>query len=305
MNRKNNNWTNFLEIRAYGLMRSGNHAIIEWVQQQHSDYVTCFLNNVKHGNHDPYTNHKIKLCTGVDGQTDIETLRMMRKQLLVYSYEDQDELEGNQTTFLESVFQQDFEKNRQDYLGASKHQIDMMIIRDPFNFLASRLKLLRVRGPLGGVSNPNLIVKNWKILAREAINLTRNPEPGKIVANYNRWVTDITYRKRLSRLLMGKFNDTTMNSVSQFGGGSSFHNPDKLTLSMVVNRWQKIFDVRRFARFGHYWKRLTTPDIEKKVFERWTYFAADEEFLSLVRDKELFELSEKLFGKIPGTQELI
>ncbi len=40
---------NFIEIRVYGLMRSGNHAIIKWIQDQYSGHITCFLNNVAHG----------------------------------------------------------------------------------------------------------------------------------------------------------------------------------------------------------------------------------------------------------------
>ena len=51
MNKQNvsSNWTNFLEVRAYGLMRSGNHAIIEWAQSQFAGEITCFLNNLGMG----------------------------------------------------------------------------------------------------------------------------------------------------------------------------------------------------------------------------------------------------------------
>lgn len=298
-------WTNFLEVRAYGLMRSGNHAIIEWAQNQHSDHITCFLNNVRHGNHDPYTNHKRRILTCIDEKIDIDDLRTMRKQLLIYSYEDRDELESENKTFLDSVFQKDFEVNRKNYLGPSRHQLDVLIIRDPFNFLASRLKLLQVRGPLDGVSNPVLIMKNWKILAKEALNVIRYPQPGKMVVTYNRWVTDISYRQCLSQRLMGTFNDSSMRSISQFGGGSSFKNPDRLTISMMLMRWKKLFSIERFANFGHYWRRFTAPNNEKKVFERWKHFSKDESFLDLVLDDEILELSEKLFGETPGIREFL
>lgn len=298
-------WTNFLEIRAYGLMRSGNHAIIEWVQNQYADEITCFLNNVTHGDHDPYTTYKRRVLTGIDEETDIEEIRRKRKRLLIYSYEDRDELESSGMTFLESVFQQDFEKNRQYYLGTSKYQLDMLIIRDPFNYIASRLKLLQVRGPLDGVSNPALIVKNWKSMAREAIKLSQAPQPGKTVVNYNRWVTELAYRKQLSKILMGSFNDSSIKKVSDFGGGSSFRDPDKLTISMVLVRWKELFNISRYARFGHYWRRFTTLDNERKVFDRWKHFAADENFQKMVLDNELVELSEELFGEIPGTRQFV
>jgi hypothetical protein len=151
-------WRNFLEIRAYGLMRSGNHAIIEWIQNQFSGEVTCFLNNVKHGEYDPFSYYEQMVLTGVENREDAETLRMMKKRLLVYSYEDRRELETANINFYESVFQLGFEKKRLTYLGPSKHRFDLLVIRDPFNFLASRLKLIQVRGPQGGVRDFTLIV---------------------------------------------------------------------------------------------------------------------------------------------------
>ena len=300
-----NTLTNFIEVRAYGLMRSGNHAIIEWVQNQHSDHVTCFLNNVKHGDYDPYTNHKLKVLTGIEEQIDIEELRWLNKRLLIYSYEDQHELESKNLTFLESVFQRDFEEKRQHYLGNSRHRFDLLIIRDPFNFLASRLKLLQVRGPLGGVSSPGLIIENWKILAREAVKLIQNPLPGKIVANYNQWATDLAYRQQLSQRLLGTFDDSSMNKISQFGGGSSFRNPDRLTMAMIMSRWKKLFHVRRYFTLGHYWRRFISSINEKKVFERWKHFASDENFREMILDYELLELSRELFGEIPGTRRFV
>lgn len=296
--------TNFVEIRAYGLMRSGNHAIIEWIQNQYSGQITCFLNNVKHGDHDPYTSYEQKVLTCIDDQTDTEVLRKMKKSLLIYSYEDRQELEANKRNFLESVFQQGFEARRRTYLGKSQFQFDLLIIRDPFNFLASRLKLLQVRGAQGGVSDKELIIKNWKILAREALMLAQDPKPGKLVASYNRWAVDLAYRQNLSQQLIGTFSDSSMQKAAQFGGGSSFQDSDKLTASMILRHWKKLFDLRRYVRLGHYWKRFRAPDNKNKLFERWKYFATDENFRNLVLDSEVLELSEKLFGEIPGIREL-
>lgn len=299
------NWTNFLEIRAFGLMRSGNHAIIEWIQNQFTGEATCFLNNVKHGDHDPYNSYEQRVLTGIDGQIDTETLRLTKKRLLVYSYEDRHELEAENRTLLESVFQPDFEKKRQFYLGVSAQRFDILIIRDPFNFLASRLKLIQVRGPQGGVRDLSLIIKSWKDLAREAIRLAQTPESGKIVANFNHWVDDRSYRQRLSRLLMGTFTDSSMSNTSEYGGGSSFRDSDKLTIRMIAARWRELLNVKRYARLGHYWKRLTTPDKKEKVFERWKHLSEDNKFRALFFDDEVLSLSEELFGEISGTREFV
>ena len=298
-------WTNFLEIRAFGLMRSGNHAIIDWIQNQFTGETTCFLNNIKHGNKDPYTNYEQKTLTGVDEQADIETLRTIKKRLLVYSYEDRHELEFDKNNFYESVFQAEYENNRQKYLGTSKHQFDILIIRDPFNFFASRMKLMQVRGPQGGVSDLKLIAKNWKVLATEAIKLTKEPQQGKIVASFNQWVTDLEYRRNLSQLFLGTFNDSSRKKTPEYGGGSSFSDTDKLTMHMIISKWRELFNIKRYARLGHYWKRFTAPDKEKNVLLRWQQFATYKKFRDLFLDKELLELSEKLFGEIPGTREFV
>jgi hypothetical protein len=41
---------------------------------------------------------------------------------------------------------------------------------------------------------------------------------------------------------------------------------------------------------------------EMKVLERWHHFADDRDFRQLFYDRELLELSEKIFGGIPGTE---
>lgn len=307
MNEQNvfSDWTNILEVRAYGLMRSGNHAIIEWIQNQFAGEITCFLNNVKHGDHDPYNSYEQRVLTGIDDQIDTETLRNTKKRLLIYSYEDRHELEAENKTFHESVFQPEFEKKRLFYLGASEHQFDILIIRDPFNFFASRLKLIRDRGPQGGVRDLSLIRKNWKALASEAIKLTHTPQPRKIVANFNRWVTDLAYRQSLSRSLMGTFTDASMRNTPEYGGGSSFQDSDKLTTRMIMAHWRKLFDIKRYTAFGRYWKRFTVPDKKEKVLERWKHLAEDHKFCTLFFDEELLELSEELFGEIPGTRQFV
>ena len=297
--------TNFLEFRAYGLMRCGNHAIIEWIQSQYAGQVTCFLNNVKHGDYDPYKSYEQRVVTGIDAQVEVEDLRAMKKRLLIYSYEDRYELETSEMTFYKSVFQPEFEKKRKTYLGDSKYQFDILIIRDPFNFLASRMKLMQVRGPQGGVTDLSLIVKNWKILAREAIQLTQNPQPGKVVVIFRDWVSDLSYRKGLSKLLMGTYTDTSMENTPEYGGGSSFRDSDKLTLRMIADRWRKLFNLERYKRLGHYWRRVTAPDKKKSVLERWKQLADDKVYCDLISDYELLELSDELFGETPGVREFV
>lgn len=93
---------NKLEIRVCGLQRSGNHAIINWIIGQHKKEKICFLNNVRHGDYNPFFTAKQIFVYNIDGLNDgriqkqiirdnpevLETLSCINKGLLLYSYED-------------------------------------------------------------------------------------------------------------------------------------------------------------------------------------------------------------------------
>lgn len=301
-------WTNIIELRVLGLMRSGNHAIIEWILNQHSGHPVCFLNNVRHGDHDPYLNYKQIIVKRIDYKSDIERLRSARKKLLVYSYEDRAEAVTSETDLLASVFQPDFNTNRERYLMPSRSRFDVFIIRDPFNCMASRLKMMHDESRIQkGVSDPDLILHNWKILAREAIALTKDPVPGKIVVSYNRWISDAAFREELSSHLMGAYDDSTMEQASRFGGRSSFDAAlPRLSFSDMAAQWWKLLDPRRYARIRRYWERFRIPKASRmKVLARWRLMSEDAAFRRLMKDDEVFALSEELFGEIPGTRELL
>lgn len=296
--------TNAVAVRAYGLMRTGNHAILTWLQGQFAGQPTCYLNNVRHGDCDPYTNFADRLLTDIDEAIDAEQLRALPKQLLIYSYEDEERwIEGD--SFLDSVFDARFEANRERYLQTSGATFDLAVVRDPFNFFASRLKK---RNGLPGVKDVDWIVHNWKLMAREALALQEHPQPGKVVANYNAWTTDRQYRKQLSRQLRGRFDDRPKAAIPEFGGGSSFDKfaHKRLTVGSVLAAWQKLLDPRRYTRLGHYWQRLTAPPPqEMKVLERWKLLSDRPRYRRIFADPEILELSEALFGEIPGTRAFV
>ena len=298
--------TNALELRIYGLMRSGNHAIIEWIQNQHCGQAIAFLNNVEHGDIDPYVGFRQKEVKGLDEipELAIEALRAAPKQLLIFSYEDRAE-SAEAPDFLASVFQPAFEMQRRRYLGQSAKVLDVMIMRDPFNLLASRIAMHRQRGALGGVTDNARIMADWKLLARRALALAAEPDAGQLVIAYNRWANDESYRRRLSATLHGRFNDASMGKVSDFGKGSSFKVDNLLTVGMLAQRWRKIFSLQRLRRIPHYWRRLVPAPPDMKVTERWSRFEKDPEYRAAIADPELLALSEQLFGELPGTRAYI
>jgi len=295
--------TNEIEIRVCGLMRSGNHAIIQWLQNQFRGKVTCFLNNVDHGDHDPFVANRARVLTGVSTNIDTETLRSLEKALLLYSYEDRQSLEETGLDFVSSVFDPRFEARREQYLGSSRTKFDVFIVRDPFNCFASRLEMLRERGPQGGTRDMNVIASNWKIMARTAIDVLAADDPRRLVVSYNRWAVDATYRAELSKMLMGSFDDSSMRETPTFGGGSSFY-LEPVTATTFVRKWRLLFDPRTLRRLPEFWMRVRGPKRED-YSARWKMYRFDEEYRTLFQDKEIAELSERLFGKIPGTRRFV
>lgn len=243
------NATNNIEIRVIGQMRSGNHAIIAWLQNLYPNKSICFLNNIRHGDYDPFENYAQIELTGIDELTDTDTLKNSNKDVLIYSYEDSKSLEIENVDFISSISNESFERNREQYFGKSNHRFDVIIIRDPFNCLSSRLVLLRKRGPMGGLDNLTLIKENWKILAKKALQIREKSNADEIVINYNKWISDNTYQAEIAKKLMGIYAVSSLDNISKYGPGSSFSNTNvpRLTMDDLIEKWHKIFSLKRWG----------------------------------------------------------
>ncbi|WP_148306638.1 hypothetical protein [Gemmatirosa kalamazoonensis] len=287
---------NELELRVCGLQRSGNHAIITWIVEQFAGRPACFLNNVRHGDHDPYVVAPQRFAYGMDGVPQ-EAWRDTPKDLLVYSYEDDAKrLLPNATSLLASAFSPAFEARREAYLGRSARRLDVLILRDPANNFASRLKKLE---KLTGVKDLPTIVAYWKELARAAIAVEERGDEDTVVVLYNRWFADRKYRQTLSRRLGGTFSDASLRHVSEIGGGSSFDKTAMsadLTYGDVFKHWRKLFRPQTYRRLGEYWKRLNGAR-QMKVMDRWKDFEQDPRLHDMLADPELQALSRRIFGE--------
>lgn len=296
---------NSVEIRVLGQMRSGNHAIIAWLHSLYPKKSICFLNNVQHGDFDPFENYMQMELTGMDECSEAEILRNRARDVLIYSYEDRNCLAESNLDLVSSVYDERFEARREEYVGASARRFDIVIVRDPFNCLASRITLLRKRGALGGLANMSLIRDNWKAVARKAIDLEKTGRRDQITINYNRWVFDDVYREHLSKLLMAQSAGTVPTNPPEYGGGSSFIEP--LTFGDLFRKRRKLLSIKRWLRFNEYLRRLIPRLRINKgdLLTRWTMLSGDDEYRELFRDPDVLSLSEQLFGEIPGTREFV
>ena len=278
------NIINRKEIRVIGMRRSGNHAIINWIEKQETGKVV-HLNDIRL-NENPYRciykslyndhpkNHwvgapilRYPQYSGKEGLKLLE--REARgdfdeKDCLLYSYED---------FSLDRLTSKQAEKNHDRYFGKSALKYDILILRDPFNLLASRLKKNRNQSVRSLSEN---VIDMWISYAREYLGETNYLKNHKIVINYNQWVIDSDYRKLISSKLGLTFSDLGINDVNSFGGGSSF---DK--------------------------QKFQGKAAQMDFFNRWKYLTNDIFYLSLLKNDTLIQYSKRIFGHIPGTESLI
>ncbi|HEV8197235.1 MAG TPA: hypothetical protein VGP87_11380 [Gemmatimonadales bacterium] len=293
---------NALELRVCGLQRSGNHAIISWVLEQFSGRKACFLNNIRHGDFDPYAVAPQRFSYGMDDVRP-EDWATTPKDLLIYSYEDcAKRIRPEAPSLLASAFSPEFEANRERYLGRSTRRLDVLILRDAPNLFASRLKKLE---RLTGVKDLPTIARYWKELARAVLAVETGPQADTVAVLYPRWFSDKAYRQQLSRFLGGTFSDASIRQVSAIGGGSSFDKTSKhadLTLGDAVRKWRKFLRPSTYLNLGSYFERFRGAR-RMKVLERYKEFEQDQRMQEILSDPELLQLSRRIFGEdsIPPT----
>ena len=155
-----------------------------------------------------------------------------------------------------------------DHSAAVEPHLDLTticVVRDPFNWLASSLQH-------GSYMARDLDrrIERWKKQVVQCLRPESYPFGRFVDVNYNRWVSDRTYREDLSRRLGLPFSDLGIEEVLEFGPGSSFEGTS--------------FDGR---------------GSKMAVLERYKRFEDDARYRLLVDDRELVALSEAYFGFTP------
>lgn len=260
------------EFRIVGISRSGNHAIINWMLKQIKGRY-LFLNCAE-PKYDPYLSARPLNNEGKVYQTNIQNFDLQKerekifsvKDYLLYNYED---------CFLGPLNNKVQKEERKNWVGPSENKKDVLILRDPFNMYASRLKAGFLRGHslqhrkelIAG----STLRRIYKQHAREFLS-EKNYLKNKLCIKFNSWSTDKDYRKSIAADLNIPFTDEGFKEVNSVAGGSSFDG------------------------IGHSGRAT-----EMQVNSRWKKFAHDEDFWTFF-DPELIELTRMIFGEIPPLQ---
>ncbi len=147
-----------------------------------------------------------------------------------------------------------------DIVGPSKRKESILILRDPYNSLA--LSVIQKR-----IFNINVLHKSigdWLKNAREFTDKT-NYMGEKILINYNDWFSNRDYR---------------IEKIKEIGGE---YNKVAIYKEMRAERRKEIAGLGGLVDFDNIWKILEDND----YFKEW-----------VIKDKEVEELSNQIFGKI-------
>lgn len=309
-------FVNKREIRVCGLQRTGNHALIGWILDSVKGK-KCLLNAATPGK-DPFLRHSQRELYNIS-ESEFEKdkrEKSLKKDLLIYSYEDAP---------LDKIFAEKFEEKAPDYVGKSESVFNVIILRDPFNLFASRLQWIKRNKFLldigkRGSCKLNLtdekqrlkLINIWKAYAKEFLGENEIVDENKLPINFNKWFAEKSYRKKIADTLQLNKNSNAQQ-VTGYGGGSSFDGQN-LTLKTIMNNWRWLFKYQLYknafieGQIFDYLRRLFNKPLKAdkmKVLERWKTFKDDPFYRSLFKDNELIELSNRIFGRIPGTEKLL
>lgn len=268
---KRDSWSSVInkkELRIIGLRRVGNHAIVEWIKAQvngkieHLNNLEVRCNPYRHKFEHIIDFHPEHANWAFKHYKPLAKGKFIATDCLICGYEDHD---------LASISDPIIERLHDVYLGKSNKRFDIIIMRDPFNLFASRLK----SGMVNVRSKKLTAVDLWIQYAREFLNETNYLKHNKICINYNRWFADLEYRKQLANQLEIKFSDAGMDRVVSLGGGSSFD--------------------------GQYMDGAASG---MAVLDRWKNFLDDPDYRRIFKNQTLLEYSKKIFGGIPGAEIL-
>ncbi len=234
------------EMRIVGLRRTGNHGILNWIIRQAEPPVTHY-NDVDPES--PYDDSARATATDPNAE---------RLNWMVYSLEDMSlAVLGDASSY----------PRRSHYSEISvDRRVDVIILRDPFNLIASRFRRGGDWGHRSIYVSGLSVSQLWITYAREFLGYTNWLPHNRIGVSYNKWCVSEEYRRDLAQKLGLHFTDMGFQDVSRYGGGSSFDGT-----GMNGNA-----------------QGMSTN-------QRWQLFRNDNSFRALFRDPLLLDLAEEIF----------
>ncbi|MFY0596856.1 MAG: hypothetical protein JXQ85_10535 [Cognatishimia sp.] len=201
-------------LRTYGMRRSGNHAIINWLLRNAADG-SVFFNNCVVGRPARRTWRSLEVnnkWVNVEEGSPITPLTSVAGDgaLVVVSYED-------------------FSPDPEEGFGGITRDLDtenvtheVLLYRNFMNWAASLLRKLQSNEAYDTLVCLRIMMSSLDKY-REMLELVANAKAiGAVPVNYDRWIARPLYRERVLQALGLPLKDNSLGKVQRYGGGSSF-----------------------------------------------------------------------------------
>lgn len=265
---------------VYGLQRSGNHAIIDWVR-------SLFPESIYFGDqpHNLFLN--LEHMNGILSSCD--------SSHLIFSFEDSTKHSPDPSQPLLSTVT-NFPLEKFPEIDVTQ----IYVLRDPYNLWASRLagRERPAHGGIGLTSDPSweTFRQNWMCFADL---YTTDP---KSFILFNNWHNSYQYRKNICSIYHGEYSETTMNEVAPQGGGSSFQGNQRSSYSEVLKNPKKFFKPTILKRILKHpvthAKKWLSPKINANqlaVEDRWAFLLTHPDGHWVLEDGEIRKRSLDIF----------
>lgn len=217
----------------FGLRRTGHHAVLAWLQDcyQAKGLTTHHENSV-------FNKHLGWELHSPDPDPQDVWQAAAQANVLIANYEDVAYRSRNTSPVYNAL--------QTENTGLPAR--DTVVVRDWYNMVASRLKYIADaeainRYTITAALDWPTVASRWVDHAATLIEVPQDTS-SFVGISYNRWLTDREYRESLA-VNYGLLNsDTTLDTVSAFGLGSSFDGLDKNGNAKTMNLLQRWQDLR-------------------------------------------------------------
>ena len=221
-------------LRIFGMRRSGNHAVINWLARNAPGGRSLFFNDCTPGRKPFETYRAVEIdgerVAGNGGDPVKLAARAGDGTALMFSYEDAMPNER---------------RRRPVSVGVDEALIshEVVICRGVLNWAASLLKKVQGNDAYSAAERVAIVLKALGGYARMLELAMAEDELGVVEIRYEPWMTDAGYRAGLLERLGFEARDDSLGEVQRYGNGSSFQADagavDELN---TLDRWKEMRD---------------------------------------------------------------
>lgn len=223
-------------IRVWALMRSGHHAVLEWVFY---NMITpkIFFNNCRDGNIFHYAS--INSIPNMEKKFDLKKLNEFRNIIVNFEHPNLKYWPAKNWGNLKKLGQ----------------VVDLIVLRDPFNWVASSMSKKTFKQYV------NVDMNLWKQHALEFIEARHIPN--RIPVQFNQWFSSHEYREEIANKIGIPNDETSINRVETRSSFDAFEFKNNAQDMQVLNRWEQFKNNKQFLSYVN---RRDIRDLSQKIF---------------------------------------